>query len=122
MHQLLEHILKEWSDAAAKSDSKLHNKEKVTRAFARIRSASDEIDRTVRTDAALIDNELRRRLSPNAIATVVGLTPSMYDAATGSPIDILDLATTGMSGFSSMMCVLSDGIERMAKLLPSDPK
>jgi hypothetical protein len=112
--------LREKDEAATKTETKLDNKEKAKRAFARMRSASDEIDRTVRTDTALIDNELRRRLSPKAIATIVGLTPSMYDAATGSPIDILALVTSTGDGFSTTMCVLSNGIEQMAKILPSD--
>jgi hypothetical protein len=118
--------LRERDEAAAKAEAKavhkLDQKEKFLRGVARMKSASDEIDRTVRTDTALIDNELRRRLSPKAIATIVGLSPSMYDAATGSPIDILALVTSTGGGFSTSMCVLSNGIEQMAKILPSDGK
>jgi len=107
-------------EAASKAEANLDAKTKGERVFARFREASDEIDRNVRSDTALVDNELRRRLRPEAIASIPGVPTSLYNAATGTPIDPLILGTAGGNGFSSMLCILADGIEQMAKLLPSD--
>jgi hypothetical protein len=54
------------------------------------------------------------------LASIVGLTPSLYDAATGTPVDMLSVVTAGGTGFSSELCILADSLEQMAKLLPSD--
>ena len=111
------------AETNAKADAKLDKKAKFLRGIERARADSDEINRTVRSDTILIDNELRRRLSPKAIASIPGLSPSLFssgDTNNETPIDVLTLATTGSMGSSLVLCALSEGIEQMAKLLPSD--
>jgi hypothetical protein len=105
---------------AVKEETRLSAREKNKRALARLQEASDEVDKTVRSDTVLVDNELRRRLDPRAIAAIPGLSPSTYDAATGTPVDTLSLV--GGFGIADATCFIADGIEQMAKLLPSDGK
>jgi hypothetical protein len=54
-------------EAASKAEAKFDIKTKGENRLARMREASDEIDRSVRSDTILIDNELRRRLSQKAL-------------------------------------------------------
>jgi hypothetical protein len=97
-------------------------KAQAARFLADVREVSDQIDKSVRSDSLLIDNELRRRLSPKAVAAIPHLMPSVLDAVTGNtPIEPLGFFSVG-KGFSFGICTLSDGIEQMAKLLPSDGK
>jgi hypothetical protein len=99
----------------------LDEKGRLDRIQAVHRELSVQFVRTLRSDAFNVDNELRRRLGPQAVATIIGITPSIV-SDDGTRIDILSLALSGTSfsmGFDiNFVCVLADGIERMAKLLP----
>ena len=86
------------------------------------RDMGDQFIRTLRADSLNVDNELRRRLGPQAVAAIVGITPSMVDA-NGNRVDISTLLfSMGNSpGFNmTFTCALASGIEQMAKLLPPD--
>jgi hypothetical protein len=99
----------------------LDEKGRLDRIQAVHRELSEQFVRTLRSDAFNVDNELRRRLGPQAVATIIGITPSIV-SDDGTRIDILSLVLSGTSfsmGFDiNFVCVLADGIERMAKLLP----
>jgi|SRR5712664_1231815 len=98
--------------------SKLSEKEKGERTFAFIKQESDEFDQTTRTDAATVEIELRRRLSPEAKASIVGL-PLVFRGSDGSFLPLMNiLSGSGMD--ATFICVDADGIEAMAKMLPSD--
>lgn len=100
--------------------SKLGEKEKAKRKFDLLKEESDEFDNTMRTDASLVEIELRRRLSPEAKASIVGLPPA-FMASDGGILNMLNI-TSGSGIDAAFICVLADGIEEMAKLLPADPK
>jgi hypothetical protein len=81
---------------------------------------SNEFVRNLRADSFNVDNELRRRLGPKAVAAIVGISPSLVDNE-GNRIDLLTVVAGSESGFSvTFTCTLADGIEQMAKLLPLD--
>ena len=83
---------------------------------------SQDFDRKLKADSFNVDNELRRRLGPKAVAAIVGISPSIFSASDGTPLDILQLAPSSFGVEAEFACVLADGIEQMAKLLPSDDK
>jgi hypothetical protein len=100
--------------------SKLSEKEKGERTSALIKQESDEFDQTTRTDAAIVEIELRRRLSPEAKASIVGLPPA-FRGSNGGFLPLMNiLSGSGMD--ATFICVDADGIEAMAKLLPPDSK
>ena len=80
---------------------------------------SEKFVRYLRSDAFNVDNELRRRLGPQAVAAIVGITPSVV-SDDGTRIDVLGIIPSGVGFDVSFTCVLADGIEQMAKLLPPD--
>ncbi len=101
---------------------KIDKKASIERQMALDRDLSEQFVRGLRSDAFNVDNELRRRLGPQAVAAIVGVSPSIV-ADDGTRLDILTLVMSGnMPGFSvEFTCTLADGIEQMAKLLPLDP-
>jgi hypothetical protein len=80
---------------------------------------SDNFVTGFRADTFNVDNELRRRLGPAAVNSIVGVSPSLV-ADNGAPLDILTITISGSSpGFMvEFTCTLADSIEQMAKLLP----
>jgi hypothetical protein len=100
--------------------SKLNDKEKADRTFALMKEESDEFDQTTRTDAAIVEIELRQRLSPEAKASIVGLPPA-FRGTDGGLLPLMNIMSgSGMD--AAFICVDGDGIEAMAKLLPADSK
>ncbi len=89
------------------------------RTLTTIEQASDEFDRRLRSDTFLIDSELRRRLGPKAVAAIVGIAPS-FVTKDGTRINIFGVVPGGSGFEAAFLCVLADGIEQMAKLLPPD--
>lgn len=101
---------------------KYNEKEKMDRQMAVDKELSENFFRDLRADSFNVDNELRRRLGPQAVAAIVGITPSMV-ADDGTRVDLLTLlfSSGGMPGFNmDFTCTLGGGIEQMAKLLPPD--
>ena len=100
--------------------SKLSQKDKAARHFALQKEESDEFDSSVRSDASLVEIELRRRLSPEAKASIVGLPPA-FKGSDGGYLTLLSIM--GGSGMdAAFVCVIGNGIEEMGKLLPGDSK
>ena len=100
--------------------SKLSEKDGATRSFALQKEESDEFDSSVRSDASLVEIELRRRLSPEAKASIVGL-PLAFKGSDGGYLTLLSiLSGTGIDAV--FVCAIGNGIEEMAKLLPGDSK
>jgi hypothetical protein len=99
---------------------KLSEKEKGERSSALMKQESDEFDRTTRTDAAIVEIELRRRLSREAKASILGLPPA-FRGSDGSFLPLMNLLS-GSGLDVAFICVDGDGIEAMAKLLPPDSK
>ena len=95
------------------------DKDKAERSFRVLRNKSDEFDRTLKADAVNVDTELRRRLGPKALGSIVGLPPTFYSASDGAPIGITSLLPSGMGMSAGFAGVLADGIEQMARLLPT---
>jgi len=81
-------------------------------------STSDKFDQTLRADTHIVDSELRRRLGKEAVASIVGVAPSVI-GTNGEQINIVTLLPSGEGTSAAFLCVLADGIEQMAKLLPS---
>lgn len=82
---------------------------------------SDEFDRSLKADAINVDTELRRRLGPKALASIVGLPTTFYATANkDAPVGMVTLVASAASGWSSAFVgTLADGIERMAQVLPA---
>jgi hypothetical protein len=100
--------------------SKSTDTEKGERAFALIKEESDQFDQTTRTDAAIVEIEVRRRLSPEAKASIVGL-PAAFRGSDGGFLPLMNiLSGSGMD--AAFICVDADGVEAMAQLLPPDSK
>jgi hypothetical protein len=98
----------------------LDEKSRGEQMWAFIQKASDQFDASFRSEVGNVDNELRRRLHPGAIASIVRNNPSLYTTG-GQPVSILSLFPSG-TGFSSLyLCTQADAIERMAELLPLNP-
>jgi hypothetical protein len=107
---------------SALNAGKIDKKGQWERHLAIDKELSNEFVPKDQSDAFNVDNELRRRLRPEAVAAIVGITPSII-ADDGIRIDMLTLATGGNAPFSvEFTCTLADGIEQMAKMLPSDSK
>jgi hypothetical protein len=105
---------------ALKTSGKLTEQAAAERTFALLREVSEEFDRGLRADAINVDNELRRRLGPKAVASIVGLPPSFFSASDGAPIGLLGLLPSGTGMSAGFLGPLADGIDQMAALLPSD--
>lgn len=104
------------------TSGKFDEKGRRSRQIAIDQEMSDDFIRNLRADSLNLDNELRRRLGPQAVAAIIGITPSIV-ADDGTRVDIatLLLSSGGIPGFSmTFTCPLADGIEQMAKLLPAD--
>lgn len=97
----------------------IDEKARYERIDAMNKELSNDFMRNLRADAFNVDNELRRRLGPQAVAAIIGITPSVV-ADDGTRVDILTLVMRGVDapGFSvGFVCTLADGVEQMAKLL-----
>ena len=105
-----EHQEAERSSKNAKDESERH--------MLILRDRSDEFDRTLRTDSVLIDTELRRRLGPQALASIVGLPPTFYSTSDKAPIGIQALISSGTGMSAGFVGTLADGLDQMARLLP----
>lgn len=84
-----------------------------------LRELGLEFQRSYRADAVNLDNELRRRLGPTALAQIVGVPPTFYTdgAALGLP-GVLAGGPPEMQ--AGLIGVLVDGMSQMAALLPDD--
>jgi hypothetical protein len=105
-----------------KAEGKIDDKGMLDRQKAIDSELSYEFVQNLRADSFNVDNELRRRLGPQAVAAIVGITPSVV-ADDGTRVDIttLVLSAGGMPRFNmDFTCPLANGIEQMAKLLPPD--
>jgi hypothetical protein len=82
---------------------------------------SDSFLRNFRADTFNVDNELRRRLGPDSVNSIVGISHSIT-ADNGAQVDLLSvLVSSGSPGFTvGFTCTLADSIEQMAQLLPPD--
>jgi hypothetical protein len=107
--------------AKLRNEGKITPKEAADRLIMILKEASAEFQRDLRADAANLDTELRRRLGPEAVAGIVGVPPSFFSASDGTAIGVDTVATSVNLPFSAAMAgVLANGIDQMAKLLPSD--
>lgn len=78
---------------------------------------SHEFDMRLSAEAVSVDTELRRRLGPAALQSIVGLPHTVYSGK--APIGLLSLTMVAGSGMSAaFMGVMAQGIEQMAHLLP----
>jgi hypothetical protein len=118
MHQSLDRQTRQIQEL--KNSGKLDEKSAAERSFAVIREVSQDFERTLRADAINVDNELRRRLGPKAVASIVGLPPSFFSASDGAPIGVLGLVPSGTGMSAGFLGVLANGIDQMAELLPKD--
>ena len=105
-----------------KRSGKLDDKAAAERIRAATREASEQFERTLRADAINVDNELRRRLGPKAVGSIIGLPPSFYSRSDGSPIGSYAFLPSGMGMSAVVLNVLADGIDQMAALLSADAK
>ena len=80
---------------------------------------SDEFDRKLKADSNLVDNELRRRLGPQAVASIVGVPPSVFSASDKAAVSIIGMMPSGMGMSAGFAGTLADSIEQMARLLPA---
>jgi hypothetical protein len=84
-----------------------------------IQEVSQNFDRNLASDAENLRNELRRRLSPEAIAHVVQV-PAMWTE--NGTVSVPVMALFKGTGFDAFYIQgLANEIEQMAKLLPNDP-
>jgi len=100
--------------AGAKDD-----KDKATRSFRILKEMSDEFDRKLKADSNLVDNELRRRLGPKAVASIVGVPPSVFSASDRAAVSIVGMMPSGTGMSAGFAGTLADSIEQMARLLPA---
>ncbi|HTY55319.1 MAG TPA: hypothetical protein VMB26_08965 [Candidatus Binataceae bacterium] len=82
---------------------------------------SSEFITKYRSDAFNVDNELRRRLGPQALSGILEVSPSLV-ADDGTRIDVSTVAIGPASPAFGVefTCNLADGIDQMADLLPKD--
>jgi hypothetical protein len=97
---------------------KLDEKAAGERALALMDEVSREFDRGLRADAINVDNELRRRLGPKAVASIIGLPPTFYSASDGAPLGMMSFVPGGFA--AGFLDTLANGIDQMAALLPAD--
>ena len=116
LHQSLERQSRQVQ--SLKNSGKLDEKGAAERSFAVMHEVSDEFERTLRAHSINVDNELRRRLGPQAVASIVGLPPSFFSASDGAPIGVVGLIPSGTGMSAGFLGVLADGIDQMAQLLP----
>ena len=108
-------------DRDARLESEVSNsKDKASRHFGLLKQESDEFDASgARADASLVEVELRRRLSPQAKASIFGL-PLAFKGADGGYLTLLAITGMGSGMDAAWICTVGNGIEEMAKLLPPD--
>lgn len=105
------------SPAPPKGDKK-KEKENRDKYNAVAKELSQEFDRSIKADFINVNNELLRRLDPKVAGSVVRF-PIFYDATTGAPVGMLNLALGEFE--APFLCGYADEMEQMAKLLPADP-
>jgi|SRR5579871_3508774 len=89
--------------------------------FAAMKEISQNFDGDLASDTYNVEHELRKRLSPEAIAHVVRVPAFIEGNDPNSRVTLFDFMRG--SGFDAMMLGrLADEIEQMAKLLPSDSR
>lgn len=98
---------------------KISKKDLANRQTALDKDIGEDFARNLRADAFNVDNELRRRLKPEVVSTIIGISPTVT-SNDGARIDMLQLLPAGYGMDAQWTCVLADGIEQMAKLLPPD--
>jgi hypothetical protein len=83
-----------------------------------------EFERGLRADTINVDTELRRRLGPKALASVVGISPTLYTAGDHAAVGLMGVMTSAGPGWvaAGLMPVLATGIDQMAAQLPPDAK
>lgn len=100
-------------------DGKIDKKGQAERDQALLREVSQDFARNLRSDAINVDNELRRRLGPKAVASIVGVLPSLA-STDGTRISIVGLMPQGAGFDSFYLCQMAEGMEQMAKMLPNN--
>lgn len=118
LHQQLQR--RDFAIAELKMSGKLNDKDAREQSDAIMRDVSEEFERTLRADTINVDNELRRRLGPRVLASIVGLPQTFYSASEGVPVGGLWLGPSGIGWSGAFLGVLADGIDQMAALLPTD--
>jgi hypothetical protein len=101
-----------------KNSGKVGEKQFQERQDALLREFSQRFEGELRADAINVDNELRRRLGPKGVASIVGLPKSLYSASDGAPIGIYGLFPSGFGLSAGFLGPLADGIDQMSRLLP----
>ena len=87
--------------------------------MAAMKEISGDFDRNLASDTYNVENEVRKRLSPEAMAHVLRVPAFVIGGDLNSRVTMADMARG--SGFDAMMLGrLADEIEQMAKLLPPD--
>ena len=81
------------------------------------RESSKEFNRTLAADAYLLDNELRRRLDPKAVAAIPNINQSLI-ANDGTAVDPASLFDDGNHVGGLIGCQLAGTLQRLSKLLP----
>jgi hypothetical protein len=93
--------------------------DKASRSLRILKEVSDEFDRKLKADTYNVDNELRRRLGPKAVAAIVGVPPSVFSTSDRAALDVTGLTPSGTGMSAGFVCTLADSIEQMARLLPT---
>jgi hypothetical protein len=81
--------------------------------------AGNQFDQTLRADAYLVDNELRRRIDPKALAAIPNIDQS-FKAPDGTPIEPSTLFGERDQLGAMLSCQLGITIDELARVLPSD--
>jgi hypothetical protein len=98
-------------------DKQKANQEKI----AAMREVSRDFDGSLASDAYNVEHELRKRLSPEAMAHVIKVPAFIGDGDPNSRIIVSDIFR-GSGPDALMIGRLADEIEQMAKLLPPDSR
>jgi hypothetical protein len=96
---------------------KINQDQALTEKLAAMQEAAQDFEGNLASDAHNVDNELRRRLDPKAIAHVVRVPGFIDSEGTRLPFTEI-LKGSGIDTF--YIPGLADEIEQMAKLLPPD--
>jgi hypothetical protein len=109
--------VKEQRDAGKISDKELFDNENAI-----MKEVSEDFDRNLASDADNMRNELRKRLSPEAISHIIRV-PALLAGDGTNTTSIPFTALFKGSGFAAVYIGgLADEIEEMAKLLPPDSR